>query len=154
VALQTDYGTIQDAYRRQIEHEDNLIGHRISWLVASESFLFAAFALVITSANDLDSRGAVGARDALLYVVPSLGLALAVIVVSAVGAAHCRMNELCGSYRKDYERLAIQAGYPSIGPDAFVRKMGRLPARYIPMLLAFAWLSTLTVTLIFVAIGP
>ena len=31
------------ARRDQIEHEDNLIGMRINWLVAAETFLFVAY---------------------------------------------------------------------------------------------------------------
>ncbi len=37
-----------DQVRRQIEHEDNLITQRLSWLMASQSFLFSAYAIVLT----------------------------------------------------------------------------------------------------------
>src|SRR5881628_2698690 len=33
--------------RQRIEHEDNLIVQRLSWLVASQSFLFTAYAIVL-----------------------------------------------------------------------------------------------------------
>ena len=32
--------------RGQIEHEDNLIGTRLNWFMASQSFLFSAYAIV------------------------------------------------------------------------------------------------------------
>ena len=36
-----------DAVRRQIEHEDVLIVNRLSWLIASQSFLFTAYAIML-----------------------------------------------------------------------------------------------------------
>src|ERR1700677_351087 len=36
-----------DQVRHQIEHEDDLITQRISWLMASQSFLFSAYAIVL-----------------------------------------------------------------------------------------------------------
>src|SRR5881396_3536683 len=33
--------------RERIEHEDNLVVQRLSWLVASQSFLFTAYAIVL-----------------------------------------------------------------------------------------------------------
>ncbi len=34
------------AYRKQIEHEDDLIGLRIGWFIAAEGLLFAAYGVV------------------------------------------------------------------------------------------------------------
>ncbi len=34
-----------EAARRRIEHEDNLNVNRLSWLMASQSFLFSAYAV-------------------------------------------------------------------------------------------------------------
>lgn len=35
--------------RSQIEHEDNLIDHRMTWLILSNTFLFAGFFLVVAN---------------------------------------------------------------------------------------------------------
>ena len=35
--------------RSQIEHEDNLVGQRLSWFVAAESFLFTAYAITVSN---------------------------------------------------------------------------------------------------------
>ena len=35
--------------RSQIEHEDNLNSQRLSWFVASQSFLFTAYAIVLSN---------------------------------------------------------------------------------------------------------
>ena len=36
-----------DAVRSQIEYEDNLVANRLSWLIASQSFLFTGYAIVL-----------------------------------------------------------------------------------------------------------
>ena len=37
-------------FRSRIEHEDTLILQRLSWLMASQSFLFTAYAIVTSAA--------------------------------------------------------------------------------------------------------
>jgi hypothetical protein len=44
-------------FRNRIEHEDNLIMQRFSWLMASQSILFTAYAIV---PNGLSSSTAIG----------------------------------------------------------------------------------------------
>ena len=38
-----------EALRRRIEHEDNLINQRLSWLVASQAFLLTALAISLNA---------------------------------------------------------------------------------------------------------
>ena len=40
-----------DAHEKRIEFESGWIGHRITWLVGAQSFLFAAFAIAMDSEN-------------------------------------------------------------------------------------------------------
>lgn len=57
-----------DIIHRQLEHEDGLMVNRLSWLVASQSFLFTAYAIVL--------NGTPTARQELLHnLLPGLGLA-------------------------------------------------------------------------------
>jgi hypothetical protein len=37
--------------RRKLEHEDSLVSHRMSWLMQSEAFLVAAYALQFTTTS-------------------------------------------------------------------------------------------------------
>jgi hypothetical protein len=146
-----EFATLHDAYRRQIEHEDNLIGHRISWLVASESFLIAAFGLVITSHGSPAPRGASGAQIALLWVVPPVGIIMAALVNCSVGAAHGRLNSLREQFR--IRILDLPPEYPSVTCGNAIRDRGRLPAKWVPRLLALAWCMTLAATLTSWALG-
>jgi hypothetical protein len=67
---------IYDAYRRQLEHEDNLIGHRINWLLAAESFLFVGYEGALSFHKITTLSGAAGSAHLTIYVLPALGIAL------------------------------------------------------------------------------
>ncbi len=98
--------------RSVIEHENHLINHRIGWLLSSQAFLFAAFALIFQAAiaNDLlyarpapdaRPRGAaagtlpearrpeyVGPVKAVLFVIPLVGFLVCLYILVTVDAAH------------------------------------------------------------------
>lgn len=101
--------------RSVIEHENHLINHRIGWLLSSQAFLFAAFALIFQSAiaNDLlyarpapaalaeggppsgagvlpESRRPeyVGPVKAVLFVIPLVGFLVCLFILITVDAAH------------------------------------------------------------------
>jgi uncharacterized membrane protein YdbT with pleckstrin-like domain len=71
---------------RQLEHEDGLMVNRLSWLVASQSFLFTAYAIVLN--GTLTTRSAVPAeRQAqLIHIVPELGLVTCALIYLGVVA--------------------------------------------------------------------
>jgi len=64
------YRTIRD----QIQHEDNLIVQRLSWLMAAQSFFFTGYA-IIANANP-QARNALLAKqqDLLFNIIPALSL--------------------------------------------------------------------------------
>ena len=81
------------ARRDQIEHEDNLIGMRVNWLVAAETFLFVGYAILVNgSSYDRFSAGknnplyTVEAHS-LYELIPWLGIGLVLCVDVSVGAA-------------------------------------------------------------------
>jgi len=71
----------------QIQHEDDLIGQRMSWLVISQSFLFGTLATLIGQRGLADP----GAVRLLLVLIPLVGGLLSVLVLAAVGAANYAM---------------------------------------------------------------
>jgi hypothetical protein len=90
---------VYDAYRRQIEHEDTLISERVGWFIASEAFLFAAYAVVLTAHTGLLFQSAVPVVHRLLTVVPVVGIFMAALVGLGIGAAMHRMRLLQVRYR-------------------------------------------------------
>jgi hypothetical protein len=69
----------------KIQHEDDLIGQRTTWLVMSQSFLFGAFVAVVA---EVSRAGTVPPlARLLLLVIPLVGVLLPFLVLLAVGAA-------------------------------------------------------------------
>lgn len=63
-----------ELFRQVIEHEDNLLNQRVSWIILAQSFLMAAF---ITSSEN----------NALRYVTATVGLATVIVTLPAIIAA-------------------------------------------------------------------
>ncbi|HXA13917.1 MAG TPA: hypothetical protein VNW23_02215 [Opitutaceae bacterium] len=76
-----------EALRRRIEHEDNLVNQRLSWLVAAQAFMLTAFAISLNAppASRLPSYAA--ANSALIALLPYVAIACIVIIwFTLVGA--------------------------------------------------------------------
>ena len=76
----------------QIKIEFDLIGHRVSWLLVSNSFLFTALAVALNNtSNDTVKLRLV---NAALWCLPTIGLFSSFLVVLAVAAAHNVIKDL------------------------------------------------------------
>ena len=86
--------------RGQIEHEDNLVNQRLSWFIASQSFLFTAFAILLNSPGILGSA-AMDIRALVLRMIPLLAVCVALIIYLTIFAAMyatARLRRLMESY--------------------------------------------------------
>jgi hypothetical protein len=68
--------------RGRIEHEDSLIVSRLTWLMASQSFLFTAYAIVI---NGLPSAQSQHAR--LIRLIAAVGILSSALIFVGIVAA-------------------------------------------------------------------
>ena len=75
-----------DSTLRQLEHEDVLMVNRLSWLVASQSFLFTAYAIVLNQTSAAGTPVTVMRKGQLLQIVPELGLATCGLIYLGVVA--------------------------------------------------------------------
>lgn len=64
-------------FREVIEHEDDLLNQRVSWIILAQSFLMAAF---ISAASNIDNRS-------FLYITAGVGLATVIVTMPALIAA-------------------------------------------------------------------
>ena len=71
---------------RQLEHEDVLMVNRLSWLVASQSFLFTAYAIVLNQTLAAGTPVTVMRKGQLMQIVPELGLATCGLIYLGVVA--------------------------------------------------------------------
>jgi hypothetical protein len=99
--------------------EDALIEHRLGWLLAGQSLLFAAYAVEV---NHLLLR----------VMLPWLGIALCLAIFFGICAAWHAQNLLRQSG-------AISRLNPAIGIDAATRLGGRITAFLVPFTFACSW---------------
>jgi len=140
---------IYQIFRGQIEHEDDLIGHRVNWLLAAESFLFVGYETALGLDKVTKLRGAAITAHLTIYVLPVLGMALAVLAELAIVAASIRLNELRNQFKADLREhpSPIFVRCPRITAQKSHRRMGRLQALCVAPLFLLAWAVLLVVFL-------
>jgi hypothetical protein len=127
---------VYDAYRKQIEHEDQLIGMRNGWLIGGQSFLFAAYATIFAVQGHGAQRGFVSAAHQLFGELPVVGVVLATLGFLTVSAALRRSRQLQKGFENSYDPPACYPSLMSAGP----RLVGHGVARLIPILFVLSWL--------------
>ena len=64
--------------REKWTHEDDLINHRITWLLLSQTLLFTAYGIFLQTASQPDHLASV---DKLIPVIPLIGFAVSIIIM-------------------------------------------------------------------------
>ncbi len=95
--------------RARIEHEDGLIVSRTTWLMASESFLYTAYAIAL---NGITASGLTNMEHQarLLKLIPLIGIACSLMILIGILAAIRAMVWLRNLYRSrvaDESRLGL-----------------------------------------------
>jgi hypothetical protein len=105
--------------RGNIEHEDDLINHRLSWLVLAQSFLFAA---------------CISAKQTPC-VVRAVGIAICVAtyisIIAAIWSIRCLRRHYSGE---------IPAGYPPLVGAKPLHGLGLFAPIIIPPIFILGWL--------------
>lgn len=126
-------------FRSRIEHEDNLVMQRLSWLMASQSFLFTAYAIVT---NSLGS--AIGSNSAAIYVrrlsaleriVPIVALLNSLLILVSILAALKAIREL----RHEYRHRSEHSGAFTLQPNRVTRVLGFAAPAVLPILFLAVW---------------
>lgn len=122
------------AIRGNVEHEDQLMGTRVGWLIASEAFLFAAYA------NVGRPHTVVGKAENLRWVLPALGGVIALLVLGAVLAAMWAIRDLDRQARE-----LFPLGLPPVVGKPGTYRLGLYTTLGLPVALIVAWACTLLV---------
>ncbi len=129
--------------RERLEHEDELIVQRLSWLVASQSFLFTAYAVTL---NGLQGpRGGVFA-DQLMHLyrlIPAVGVLSCSLIYTGIIAAVIAVHLL----RRAFDaRIKDEAslGVPPIQTARPLRLLGQAAPLSLPLLFIIVGLFLLT----------
>ena len=140
----TSPADIYRLFRGRIEHEDNLIMQRLSWLVASQSFLFSAYAITTNglSGLGLDAKGAGGfsEQSALLFrLIPTVAIFVAVLIYISILAALRAIRQM----RRLYQGRSVSPDLPPIQTAATTRLLGLSAPLLLPLLFVSVWLVLL-----------
>ncbi len=124
----------------QIRIEFELVNQRMSWLMVAQSFLFIAYATVWVGL----SREVNIILSKLTLIIPSIGIAMAILVRIAIWAAHNIVSHV-----KD-ERARFEKEHPaykdyriSVHRKELEHKLGNFPAQILPFLFIASWAALL-----------
>ena len=121
-------------FRGQIEHEDNLNSQRLSWFVASQSFLFTAYAIVVTNLRSGGLPWVEGQERLLTQLIPVMALITCLLIYVTILAGAIAIANLRRFYHvhqlPQIDKLPPVQGYrltqlfgqagPLLLPPAFV----------------------------------
>lgn len=132
-----------------LEKEFKLQNDRVSWMMTSQSILFAAFCLILLARKDLPESVATTATI-LLYAIPGLSLAIVVAALLGVGAAQAVIWHLerersfyQGVLAKLYHQPLTDVGCRREGGLKVTRKLGFIPMFTVIAILALIWVVIL-----------
>jgi hypothetical protein len=130
-----------DAVRRQIEHEDMLIVNRLSWLMASQSFLFTAYAIILNGPVQLRSERFASHGALLVKIIPLLAISAGVLIYLGIVGGIVVMANL----RRDLARHHAALGdlRPPVQGSSPTLFLGHAAPLGLPPAFALAWLILL-----------
>jgi len=127
--------------RARIEHEDSLIVQRLSWLVASQSFFFTAYAIVT---NGLASQPQsirthfMEQLELLFRLIPVVAALTCILIYVSILAAVASMRRLRKAYRSRF--ASDEEGVPPIMTQPPIRLFGHSAAVLLPFVFITIWL--------------
>lgn len=126
-----------DAYRilrSEIEHEDQLINHRLSWLVSSQSFLLTAYAICLNAPVEFHAPSYGPIHRILFNLLPYAGLAMVMLIYPSIIGAVIALSRLRG-----YVRSKIPAGLRPVHGMRLTAVLGLSGPLLIPWVFGVAW---------------
>ena len=115
------------AFRDQWTHEDNLVNHRLMWLILSQGLLFTAYG-TLSSAK----------LHWLVIGFPFFGVAVAAVIGISIFAAFEAIEEL----DRQYERSGLNALMP-LTPIKHIGSRGKWAGKSLPFVFGALWLLAL-----------
>jgi len=121
--------------RQQIEHEDNLISQRLSWLLGSQSFLFTAYAISLNGPTQMRLKPYESAVGLLILLLPLVAILSALLIGLAVLAGMWTMRKLRLGFR-GYEIVEL----PPVQSTGGALLIGQFAPAFLPAMFIVVWL--------------
>jgi hypothetical protein len=127
-----------DIIRGRMDHEDGLITSRLNWLIASQSFLFAAYATLFRNAGAQPVAG----RDVPLLVrlIPLIGITSGILIYTAIIAGVIALMHNRGPLRKHLESVP---DFPQVQGPRPMAWLASIAPLFLPLALVGAWIMLL-----------
>ena len=128
--------------RSQIEHEDNLINQRLSWFVASQAFLFSAYAILLNAPSQVRLQNFATQQEILFSLIPLVAIGASIltyITVIAAMLATANLRRLLKTHmnEKDSALLPPVQGYRQ------TLLLGQASPILMPFLFMISWIVLL-----------
>lgn len=128
--------------REEVERECTLINNRVSWLLASQAFLFAALALLFTTKTEDLAPGAIKAIEYLRIFIPAISIVITLLgFVGVIGATRALLILRSKLIKKNLDETLI---FKSKATD----RLGLAPSCGICLCLLLGWIAILVFLLI------
>jgi hypothetical protein len=124
--------------RSQIEHEDNLVGQRLSWFVAAQSFLFTAYAITVSNIRPDNHPSPSRIQQSMLMVVPLVALLTCLLLSITIIAGLVAIANLRRLFDSHVPQPA-QHRLPPIQGYRHTRLFGQAGPILLPYIFAAAW---------------
>jgi len=125
--------------RQQIEHEDNLVNQRLSWLLSSQSFLFTAYAISLNGPAIIRSKTLESTVGLLIVLLPLVAILSALLIGLTVWAGMWTMQKLRRKYAKLFE-ATFRDEIPPIQSTGGALFLGHFAPIFLPALFIVIWL--------------
>src|SRR2546422_4795974 len=125
--------------RRRLEHEDNLVNQRLSWILMSQAFLLTGYAILLNAPTDLRSEMYARHQGLLMWLIPLTGTVTVLLIWVSIVGALLAMRDLRA-------RAATHPGFDSshIQGRGITRWLGMEAPLLVPAVFLLSWLLIIT----------
>ena len=124
-----------ETIRKRIEHEDNLLNQRVSWIVSSQAFLLTGYAILLNAPLQFRTEQFVRDHTLLMKLIPLTSIGVTVLLWFGILAGIWAMRDLraCAKTHPGYQASHIQ-GRP------WTRVIGLATPALVPVVFLITWL--------------
>jgi len=124
--------------RGQIEHEDDLLGQRLSWFVGAQAFLFTAYAITLSNSGPSHVQWVVDRMHLLLILIPVTAILSCILIYMTVIAGLVAIADLRRLYRAHTEQ-AQTIGLPPVQGYRRTQLLGQAAPLFVPIVFLVVW---------------
>jgi hypothetical protein len=120
---------------KQVEREDGLINSRLTWMLTTQGFLFAALALIAKQEEAI-----IDVYNVLIIVLPAAGFILSITGISGNRAAGMALDDLIDAWESRVrDKPSLNKLFPRPFGDVRASFFGAIQSTALPVVLCIVW---------------